>query len=474
MADPLSLIESSEDQIRARVIELGEANTGLRNRAPVGVLRGIWETVALVVRRLYDAHVTPMYAQADRARASGPWLRMHAAYLGVTPKPATAAAGSLQALAPAPVTIEADTPISVRGSSQRLLTTAAAQLAAGAAAALPVRAETAGAAGNVAPGSLLSMPAHPEVTVAAPRDWLATPGADAESDAALRRRVDDRWASLGAGQPEAQYRYVAESRPGIARANVLRTPRGPGSVDLVLISTAPTGVPTPAQLADVTAALDGLRMICRDLSVRGGALIDVDIRVFFRGGPYSAADVERAILAGARAAADSAAVRVADLYRAAAERLPALEYFGVASPLHDVVLAPGDLPQISVAATAGEAPASGGGALPHGAAGPAIGSSLAFGVRTAAGALNPQPPKAPIASGRWELMMPALAAGQTWYFGPLPAGVELSSVEQFTIDVTADWQLDAAAGVYLYAHGASVPAGVGADIEITARRVAAA
>lgn len=474
MADPLSLIDATDEQVRARVTELGEANTGLRNRAPVGVLRGVWETIALVVRRLYDAHVTPMYAQADRSRAAGSWLRMHAAYLGVTPKPATPASGSLQALAAAQATIQAGTPITVQGSSQRLLTTAPVQLAAGADAALPVRAETAGAAGNVAPGSLLTMSAHPAVTVSAPRDWITTPGADAESDAALRRRIDDRWASLGHGQPAAQYRYVAESRPGIARAIVVRTPRGPGSTDLVLISTAPTGVPSTAQVADVTAALDGLRMICRDLIVRGGALIDVDIQVFFRG-PYTAAAVARAIREEVAAASETG-VRVAAIYRAAAARLPDLEYFGVAAPLHDVVLAPGDLPQITVAAAAGAAPASGSGAQLAAAAiaGPAISASLAYGVRTAAGALNPQqPPQAPIASGQWALVLPALAAGETWYFGPLPPGAALTAIEQFTLDVTADWQLDAASGAYLYAHGASVPAGVETDITVTARRAAA-
>ena len=470
-SDPLSLIDATDDQIRARVTELGEANTGLRNRASVGVLRGIWETIALVVRRLYAAHVAPMYAQADRSRATGPWLRMHAAYLGVPPKPATAAEGALQALSPQAVAIDAGTQISVQDSAQRLIVSADTQVSEGAAAAVPVRAETPGAAGNVAPGSLLTMPAYPDVTVSAPRNWITTPGADAESDDALRRRVDDRWASLGAGQPEAQYRYAAESRPGIARAVVVRTPRGPGSADLVLISTAPTGVPSADQIADVTRTLDGLRMVCRDLTVRGGALVDVDIRVFYRG-PYSDAQVQSAIKQEIDADVDSAAVRVAAIYRAAAVRLPNLEYFGIAEPLHDVVPAPGDLPQISVAATVGEAPASGGGGTATG--GQAIAGSLPYGVRTAAGALTPQPPKVPTASGRWALAMPALAAGQTWYFGPLPSGVELTAVEQFTFDVTADWQLDAATGLYVYAHGPSVPAGVRTDVEITARRVSAA
>lgn len=475
MSDPLSLIDATEDQTREAVIAIGEEQTGLRNRSPVGVLRGIWETIALVVRRIYAAHITPMYAQTDRAHATGPWLRMHAAYLGVRPLAATAAQGSMQALSPTPVTIDAATPITVQGSTQRLLVTAATQLDADVASALPVRAETAGADGNIAPGSLLTIEAHPGVILSAPKDWITTPGADAEGDDALRRRIDDRWASLGAGQPAAQYRYVAESRPGIARAIVVRTPRGPGSIDLFLISAAPTGIPSAAQIADVTRALDGLRMICRDLVVSGGAIVPIHIRLLFEGGGYSASQVADAIAQGMDSTLDGTGVlRVADIYATAVRELPQLTYLGVESPLHDVDIGPGSLADITVTATIGRVPAThasggtttGGG----GSAGPEpITDSIAYGVRTTAtGALTPQPPKAPIASGQWALVMPALDAGETWYFGPLPAGTELDGVEQFTADVTADWQLDA--GVYVYAHGATVPAGVLSDIVVTARR----
>lgn len=474
MSDPLSLIGATAEQTSKAVIAIGEEQTGLYNRAPTGVLRGIWETIALVVRRIYAAHVTPMYAQADRSRAAGPWLRMHAAYLGVQPLPATAAQGSLQALSPAPVLIDADTPITVQGSTQRLLVTAATQLVAAAPSALPVRAESAGAAGNIAPGSLLMIDAAPAVTVSAPKDWITTPGADTESDAALRRRLADRWASLGAGQPEAQYRYVAESRPGIARAIVIRTPRGPGSVDLSLISTAPTGVPSAAQIADVTQALESLRMICRDLRVVGGAIVPIRISVLFEG-DYTAAQVAAAIEQGMDDAVAAGVVHVADIYAAAVAGLPGLRYFGVASPLHDIEVGPGSVPDLTVIATMGRVPTThvaGGGATTGGSGGPQpITDSLAYGVRTAAGVLTPQqPPKAPIASGQWALVMPALAAGDTWYFGPLPTGVEVAGVEQFTADVTADWQLDTATGAYIYAHGATVPPGVQSDIVVTARR----
>ena len=474
MSDPLSLIDATAEQTDAAVVAIGEAQTGLRNRAPTGVLRGIWGTLALVARRIYDHHVTPMYTAADRQTATGPWLRMHAAYLGVRPISASAAQGSLQALsaAEAPVNIDAGTPITVQGSPQRLLVTAATQVEPGAASALPVRAETPGAAGNIAPGVKLTIET-PGVTVSAPIDWITTPGADPETDDALRRRVDDRWASLGSGQPEAQYRFVAEGRPGIDRAIVVRTPRGAGSADLVLISTDPTGVPSAAQIADVTQALDDLRMICRDLQVLGGAIVPIRIAVLYEGGGYTPAQVAAAIEQGMDDVGAAGVVHVADIYTAAASGLPALTYFGVESPLHDVEIGLRSVPDITVTATMGRVPPAHvpGGAAGSGSGGPQpITDSLAYGVRTAAGVLTPQAPQAPIASGQWALAMPGLGSGDTWYFGPFPAGVELAGVEQYTADVTADWQLDAATGIYVYAHGATVPAGVQSDILVTARR----
>lgn len=471
--DPLSLIDATADQVSARVVALGEAATGLRNRAPTGVLRGIWETIALVVRRIYDAHVTPMYAQTDRARATGPWLRLHAAYLGVTPKGAQATMGRVTALsATTTATIAAGTELT--GASTRLVVTAETEAPAGGAVTVPVRAAVPGAAGNIAPGTALAAAAYPGVTFSLPADWITETGAEGESDEALRRRIDDRWASLGDGYPPAQYRYLAESVPGAKQAIVLRTPRGFGSADVVVIADTDAGVPPPALLDAVRAALDDHRMICRDLRIIGGAIVPIHVEVLFEGGGYTSDQVAAAIEQGMDGAIEGGFVHVADIYAAAVNGLPGLTYFGVAAPLHDVEVGPGSLPDLSVTATPGRLPAthvSGGGTTTGGSsAGPEpITDNLAYGKVSSAGALVPQSPQAPVASGRWALTLPALSAGETWFLGPFPAGVSLAGIESYGVDDQANWTRRDD-GVWTYGAADTVPPGVVMDVEVTARR----
>ena len=474
MSDPLTLIDGSAEDVSAAVIEIGEQQTGLRNRSPVGVLRGIWETVALVVRRVYAAHVTPMYTAADRQTATGPWLRMHAAYLGVTPRGAQAATGRVTALSPVTTATIALGAELTAGAATRLVVTAATEAPAGVAVPVPVRAAVAGAAGNVAPGSAVAAADYPDVAFSLPDDWLTQGGSDGETDAALRRRINDRWASLGDGYPPAQYRFLAEGVAGVKRAVVLRAPRGFGSADVVVIAEGDTGVPAPALLDAVRGVLEDHRMICRDLRVVGGAIVPIHVEVLFEGGGYTSDQVAAAIEQGMDGAIEAGVVHVADIYAAAVRGLPGLTYFGVAAPLHDVEVGPGSLPDLSVTATPGRVPpahVSGGAATGSGSAGPEpITDRLPYG-KVAAGALVPQPPQAPVASGRWVLTLPALAAGETWFLGPFPAGVALDGIESYGVDIASDWT-QRADGVWTYGAADLVPPGVVMDVEVTARRSA--
>ena len=478
--DPLTLIDASLDDVRAAVIAEGERQTGLRNRSPVGILRGIWETLALVVRRVYAAHIRPMYATADRSRATGPWLDLHARYLSVRRKAAHAAAGHVTALsAITTVTIAAGTELATAASTGvRLVVTAETELPAGVAVQVPVRAAEAGVRGNIVPGTATASEDWPAVTWSLAADWLSQPGSDEEADAALRRRIDDRWRSLGDGYPPPQYRYLAESVAGVRRAIVVRTPRGFGSADLVVIAEGGTGVPSHALLDAVTAAIEDHRMICRDLRVRGGSIVPIAVSVLWEGGGYSDAAVAAAIEQGLADATADGVVRVADIYGAAVKMLPGLSYFGVAAPLHDVTIGAGSLPDLTVTAAEGRAPAthvpSGGTSTGSGSgSGPEpITASLPYGVLAGDGTLVPQAPQAPVASGRWTLTLPALSAGQTWYLGPLPAGVRLTGIESYSASILSDWSQRAADGVWIYSTSAAalVPAGVLMDAEVTAER----
>lgn len=450
MSDPLTLIDAPEAEVQAAVIQIGEQQTGLRNRSPVGVLRGIWETIALIVRRLYSAHISPMYVQADRARATGVWLEMHGRYLAVPPQAATPAKGILTARAAAETQVPAGASVQ-RDGRDVLQVDADTTLPADTDTGLPVTATTAGAAANLRPGTALSIPALPGVTVTAGVNWLHTPGADRETDDRYRRRIDDRWRSPGWGQPPARFRFVAEGVAGIRQAWIVRTPRGFGSMDVIVTSTHPDGLPTPEQITAVRSALDDYRMICRDIRVRGAVPVPVAVDVVYAG-PYTAAEVRQAIQTTVGSPVGGT-LQLATIYLAAAA-LPGIEYFGVRAPLADVGLGPDGIAALTITVSMSQS---------LGAAGRSAPGTLSYGRRTVSGhtATSQQAEATP---GRWTVRLSALGAGETWWFR-LPDGWALSALESYGVDESSEWTLTD--GEYRYSSPKSVPSGVELDIDVS-------
>ena len=264
------------------------AETGLGNPRSVGVARGAIEVILSLVRRVWDVWVTPASEQIDRRQASGFWLRLHALNAGVgAPLEASAARGILTATASMGGTLPAGTEIASPGLPT-YTTDAEVPYVAGVFS-VPVTAAAAGSEANLADSTPLAPPMGLD-SITAGDGWITVPGEDDESDDHLRARIDDRMESLGDGHPEAQYRLVAMSTAGIREALILRAPRGPGSVSVVLRSVI--GTPTQAQIDAVEAALDAHRMVARDLLVQAPPATPAAVAVTYRGS--ATADAVRA------------------------------------------------------------------------------------------------------------------------------------------------------------------------------------
>jgi phage-related baseplate assembly protein len=106
-------------------------------------------------------------------------------------------------------------------------------------------------------------------------DWLLREGADEETDAALQRRYALSWEALG-GVTGAKYKAVSLGVSGVADVRVNdQHPRGEGTVDVVVKSTA--GLPTATLLEEVTAALDAEIVINHDVLVKGPSPVAVAV-----------------------------------------------------------------------------------------------------------------------------------------------------------------------------------------------------
>jgi hypothetical protein len=311
MSDP-SFLEKTEDEIRKEVFEIGEQETGLSNFKSVGVLRGIFETITLLVARIYTAFLSPLLKQVDRRTATGFWLDVHGNNLGVSRYRETRTQGSFTGTAYASGSLKAGSWVRVEGSDLRFRVVQEISFLTGSFD-IPVEAEAAGSEYNIAPGTplILTSVTQGVESVAAGSGWITYSGTDDETDAAYRSRIDDRWNAQGEGNPPSKYELVARSVDGVAEAKVIRTPRGFGSIDVLIAGSA--GLPTETQLSDVRDALDDYGMICRDLIVRAPETVAADVSIEFSGN-YTALEVENAVRAWIAALGIGVDLEVRKLY----------------------------------------------------------------------------------------------------------------------------------------------------------------
>ena len=235
--------------------------------------------------------------QAFPQTASGAYLDSHAQLRGLERKQAVAARGIVRftagEAAQTPREIPAGT-VCMTAGLVRFETAAAAVLPAGELwVDVPVQALTAGTAGNVAAGAILTMAVAPVGIVQSTHPAPCTGGADAETDEGLRQRVLDTFRRLPNGANAAFYEQEALSFDQVAAAAVVPRPRGTGSVDVVV--TTAGGLPGQELLEKLEDYFEQRREIAVDVQVRAPETetVHVQVRVAAAAGADQAAVLER-------------------------------------------------------------------------------------------------------------------------------------------------------------------------------------
>ncbi|WP_262947651.1 MULTISPECIES: baseplate J/gp47 family protein [Xenorhabdus] len=181
------------------------------------------------------------------ATASGSWLDMFAWGVNLKRKPASAAQGVLRfykAAGASAVTVPAGTVIQterINGEIYRVSTTESVVIAEGVSSALlPVAADAAGGAFNLAPGYFRILPVAVSgiARVQNEEGWLLTPGADAESDDELRDRCRNQYNLVGNYHTDAVYRGMMAAVAGLSIDRIFflhDAPRGAGTANAYLL-----------------------------------------------------------------------------------------------------------------------------------------------------------------------------------------------------------------------------------------------
>jgi len=232
---------------------------------------------------VYRTAINPIYENATLDGATGVFLSFWGLALGVARKQDAKAAGNFTGHAYGEGSVPEGAWAVVEGTELRYKVTRKVPFTSGADFAIPVTAEFSGGDYNIGsemPVRLTRVVAGLD-SVTVGEDWLVTAGEDAEGDDSYRERIKNRWRSQTLGDTKETYRYYAEEVAGVRSAKIIRTPRGPGSTDVIIASTA--GVPSQALLDAVEANLYSHELMSFDVLVKPPEVVNLAVQIEFSG-----------------------------------------------------------------------------------------------------------------------------------------------------------------------------------------------
>ena len=276
-------IDTEPDIIRNDIVAIAKEKTGLTNFKSTGVLRGFIEVIAACVFFVYKTAINPIYANATLDGATGIFLSFWGLLLGVVRKQDNKAGGNFTGQSYGEGNVPEGAWIVVEGTELRYKVTRKITFTGESEFQIPVVAEFAGSDYNIGAGMPLRItrvvPGLESVTVG--DNWLKQLGENTEEDAPYRERIKNRWRSQTLGDTKETYRYYAESVAGVRSAKIIRTPRGPGSTDVIIASV--TGLPTAELITAVEDALHDHELMGFDVQVKAPLVANVNVVIEYTG-----------------------------------------------------------------------------------------------------------------------------------------------------------------------------------------------
>jgi uncharacterized phage protein gp47/JayE len=278
-----SWIDTDDKTIRDDIVAIAKEKTGLTNFKSTGVLRGFIEVLVSVVFFIYKTAINPIYRNATLDGATGVFLSFWGLLLGVARKQDNKAGGNFTGHSYGEGSIPSGAWIVIKGTELRYKVTEKITFQADTHFQIPAIAEFAGSDYNIGadmPARITRViPGLDSVSVGA--GWQKQLGENTESDDSYRERIKNRWWSQILGNTKETYRYYAEAVAGVRSVKIIRTPRGPGSTDVIIASV--TGLPTPELLAAVEAALYDHELMGFDVRVKAPDVVSVNVNIEYAG-----------------------------------------------------------------------------------------------------------------------------------------------------------------------------------------------
>lgn len=238
--------------------------------------------------------------QAFPQTAAGEELDKHAEMRGLTRKKAVRATGQVTFYAALPVLFDINIPAGVVCETSEepklsFVTTSPGVLPSGAASVtVDAQAKEGGSRYNVAPGAVCEIVTPVEGVAAVRNNGLFSGGKDAESDEVLRSRIMQSYSVINGTNADFYKREVLKVR-GVRSVNVVKCPRGLGSLDIYVIGEE--GPLEQAKLDEIRSALASVREVSVDIQVNNASFYEYNVEVNLAiDSRYNAAEVKNKVI----------------------------------------------------------------------------------------------------------------------------------------------------------------------------------
>ena len=283
----------TQDEIRDEIIKIAKEETGLSSFKEAGVLRGLIETYTKATYALYRDSINFYGGQFTYQKASGTMLDLRGRELGVTRLEARKVLGKFEFDATKSGEIAKGTWI-VTSGGVRFRVTAALAFTARHNNTVEVEGELPGAKYNILANTSIRTTSVIDGVVRwiVPANWTTKAGRDEESDKDYRVRIAAKWDGQGPDNRPGKYKQIALKTPGVNDVRVVRTPRGSGSVDVILGGDA--GIPPQSVCDAVLKAFSGAYLLTRDILVKPATAVSREFELTYSG-TATATQVEAAL-----------------------------------------------------------------------------------------------------------------------------------------------------------------------------------
>jgi len=276
----MTWINKNKEEIRKEITQIAKDETGLTSFKAGGVLRGIIETYNQTIYPLYQDVFNFLGGQFTHSKADGSMLDLRGRELGVAREDARKTEGTFEAEGTKSGTVKmgswfvTDSGLRFKAKSDQAFHTRKNNK-------IEVEAEFPGATYNILADTPIRSTAVIDGirTFLVPTNWISLSGGDVESDEDYRKRIKAKWESQGPDNRPGKYLSIALSHTEVNDAKVIRTPRGSGSIDLILGAIA--GISSQRVCDEVRVAIGDAYLLTRDLIVKPVAALEKDFTVSY-------------------------------------------------------------------------------------------------------------------------------------------------------------------------------------------------